>query len=920
MKHKCLFQVFTTVFVLVSCFSFFDTPYTIRGASPISASGMAMSQRQTSGRKLIAAGDLWRYYKGTSEPPENWTQLSFDDSTWSSGATGIGYGAIYSQYNRTVLSDMLNNYRAVYLRQNFIITNPGAVAHIWLQIHYDDGFIAYLNGHEVVRRNMGLTHTPAPYTMEAIGYHNADKPEIIELTDCLTILEEGTNVLSVQVHNTSISNSNLSITPELLIEEQPGDLADVVLLKAPNSSQEMDNNFRLLAGYYGLKYAVYDLFDHQLSPHDLLDGSGEYYSLIIASEAALNALDIEELSVLRTTLQIQMVTLLIYDLSSTSSPAVEFLTNGEVIGSTQPVDSHLDWEIGNGLPEITREFSGQTLDELEIYDQVDYALIFGVMGQSKESTVPAHIIPLIQATDDTGQVYTIFAAYQAEAGRILLQGRNARLMMGNEPVYVPMRKVYTARYLSEIVPLMMALRSTAGEEAWHCNQDTANFTIDDPYLRCDNPSGDCNWEYLNWQTLLNEMQIHNFHTTIAMIPRYYQNYSQGVVTLFQQNPKYYSLAMHGNNHDNGLLPPDNCPEFSPLYPLDEQETAIKEAIWKMRQNQFLFGLPYGRVMVFPCGGSALVTFDLLKKYNFSMTVNAQGKPMDSLFVDTWDRGMGLAELAYNNFPNLSRANTNNYPLDAYTYIFDLFRDQPVMIYSHASYDLPSILAAGSNGFNPYADAINSLAGDVNWQSLDGIAKSLYQEKKDDTDKVVVRMYSNHIQLENTESHLQLYQLRREENFAYSPHVLVDGVEMPYQIRNGQIIVQLSIPAYSSRDVLIAYNTGIILSPSAIRLTLLEGTVSEYRVSLVSQPENNVKVMIDYDGPIIASPKMLEFTPENWNLPQVVQVSVLNDGITEPLFMNGMINHVLISDDPFFQGIRKQIDVVINFQKHLPIFQ
>ncbi len=120
--------------------------------------------------------------------------------------------------------------------------------------------------------------------------------------------------------------------------------------------------------------------------------------------------------------------------------------------------------------------------------------------------------------------------------------------------------------------------------------------------------------------------------------------------------------------------------------------------------------------------------------------------------------------------------------------------------------------------------------------------------------------------------------------------------------------------------MIAYNTGIILSPSAIRLTLLEGTVSEYRVSLVSQPENNVKVMIDYDGPIIASPKMLEFTPENWNLPQVVQVSVLNDGITEPLFMNGMINHVLISDDPFFQGIRKQIDVVINFQKHLPIFQ
>ncbi|MHC4302647.1 MAG: InlB B-repeat-containing protein, partial [Planctomycetota bacterium] len=41
----------------------------------------------------ISAGDTWRYFKGTVEPPANWNDLGFDDSSWLLGPTGIGYSS-----------------------------------------------------------------------------------------------------------------------------------------------------------------------------------------------------------------------------------------------------------------------------------------------------------------------------------------------------------------------------------------------------------------------------------------------------------------------------------------------------------------------------------------------------------------------------------------------------------------------------------------------------------------------------------------------------------------------------------------------------------------------------------------------------------------------------------------------------------
>ena len=97
---------------------------------------------------LILEGDLWRYFKGTQEPPAGWNSLAFDDSQWLSGPTPIGFEASsgYASRIATNLTDMQNKYVSVYARREFTIEDPSRVTGLTFTMDYDDGYIAYLNG------------------------------------------------------------------------------------------------------------------------------------------------------------------------------------------------------------------------------------------------------------------------------------------------------------------------------------------------------------------------------------------------------------------------------------------------------------------------------------------------------------------------------------------------------------------------------------------------------------------------------------------------------------------------------------------------------------------------------------------------------------------------------------------------------
>ncbi len=182
--------------------------------------------------ELVAKTDTFAYFPGLAEPsgcltePQEiptdwrlgWTKLDFDDAGWPSGPGGFGYD---DNDDATVLN-LSGLASTVYLRQVFDVTAEMLASSGTLQLvaDYDDGFIAYLNGTVVARRNAGTTETFFAYNSVSTGSHDAGTPETISLGVPSSFLVEGENVLAVQAFNNASTGSDLSIIVDLKIGAQ----------------------------------------------------------------------------------------------------------------------------------------------------------------------------------------------------------------------------------------------------------------------------------------------------------------------------------------------------------------------------------------------------------------------------------------------------------------------------------------------------------------------------------------------------------------------------------------------------------------------------------------------------------------------------------------------------------------------------
>jgi CotH protein/chitobiase/beta-hexosaminidase-like protein/lamin tail-like protein/Fn3 domain-containing protein len=86
----------------------------------------------------------------------SWTGVSFDDSHWVHGTTGVGYdfGSDYGSLIGLSLGPTMRNIRSsAFVRVPFTAGDPLAVGVLTLRLKYDDGFVAFLNGQAVAWRN-----------------------------------------------------------------------------------------------------------------------------------------------------------------------------------------------------------------------------------------------------------------------------------------------------------------------------------------------------------------------------------------------------------------------------------------------------------------------------------------------------------------------------------------------------------------------------------------------------------------------------------------------------------------------------------------------------------------------------------------------------------------------------------------------
>jgi hypothetical protein len=169
---------------------------------------------------LTSVEGPYSYYAGASEPGTSWNMPEFDDTDWSSdtGIIGYGYGAENVLINTSVNS--------IYLRLKFNIADHLNIREASLFADYDDGYIAYLNGKEIVRVNVDKSIEKPAIDDVTVRSHEIEIYErelyypvlsyyldSLQLDSCLV---NGENVLAIQVLNDSLNGSDLQLLAYLL--------------------------------------------------------------------------------------------------------------------------------------------------------------------------------------------------------------------------------------------------------------------------------------------------------------------------------------------------------------------------------------------------------------------------------------------------------------------------------------------------------------------------------------------------------------------------------------------------------------------------------------------------------------------------------------------------------------------------------
>ncbi len=157
---------------------------------------------------------------------------NFDDSQWlvSTGEPGgVGYenGSGYENLISLNVIDMRLNVTSCYIRSPFDLNAAqlSGLQSLQLKIHYDDGFIAYLNGVEVARRN--FNGSPA-WNSNASSNHESGAGDFdltLDLSEFMDLLVEGRNLLAIHGLNVNLTSSDFIISTQLegtLTQTLPG--------------------------------------------------------------------------------------------------------------------------------------------------------------------------------------------------------------------------------------------------------------------------------------------------------------------------------------------------------------------------------------------------------------------------------------------------------------------------------------------------------------------------------------------------------------------------------------------------------------------------------------------------------------------------------------------------------------------------
>jgi hypothetical protein len=188
-----------------------STPYTGSFvAPPLNALGI--------GVKLNSAGTAGDpstpgYWQGSIDELAIWNrELAADELQALVAAGNESFGPLISSNLRPAL---FGSNTACYLRLPFSVEDPARVSRWLLRVRYDDGFVAWLNGTEIVRQNAPdpLAWNSSALAPRATG--EATATETFNLANFSELFVPGTNLLAIQALNAGLTDPDLLLDATL---------------------------------------------------------------------------------------------------------------------------------------------------------------------------------------------------------------------------------------------------------------------------------------------------------------------------------------------------------------------------------------------------------------------------------------------------------------------------------------------------------------------------------------------------------------------------------------------------------------------------------------------------------------------------------------------------------------------------------
>ena len=213
-------------------------------------------------KTLINWGDEFKYEIPDEKTSSNWKSKDFNDDSWGSGRSGFGYGD--GDDETKIPAGTLS----LFIRKTFILNDLDNIESLILDVDYDDAFVAYVNGVEVCRRNIGgnpPTYNSVPYTDHESAIYRNEMPDRETITSLDGLVNSGENIFALQAHNISSTSSDFTIIPFLSVSLKNDDpdlgVTPPDLLNLNNLS--LHTNFKISSA--GENISLYDPSGNKIS-------------------------------------------------------------------------------------------------------------------------------------------------------------------------------------------------------------------------------------------------------------------------------------------------------------------------------------------------------------------------------------------------------------------------------------------------------------------------------------------------------------------------------------------------------------------------------------------------------------------------------------------------------------------------------